>query len=1108
MAFVDANPTALTSLGYTKDEFVNLLPADVDAAFDTTTLSKTFDSIVRSKDQHTTLLSKYTRKDKRTYDVEVYLARFKENGQHYLIASATKVSVLTKAQESTTFHSTLPNNTSDANSSTDEASGIINQHTSREKSTSNDHHVRALFEHSFDGMALLSREGVIIDVSPSVEQMVGISKQELVNTIRFYFITPEYAQIADEAFQAVIKEPLVPRSVEYEAVMPTGARRWFECTYSNLLDKPGVNAIVLNFRDITRRKKSEERVRFKANLLNTIGQAVVATDLNGLVTFWNAAAEKIYGWSQEEALGKSIVELTPAQQSREQATEIMEQLKKGESWSGEFRVQRKDGSDFPALVTDSPIYDSHGNLSGIIGVSSDITESKKIEDKLKESEARYRTARTQGKLGHWEWNLANNKVFWSDEIYEMFKVSGDFKDPDLDLFLSCVFPADKRLLLQQVESALADLKGFDLYHRIIVEDGSIRYVHEVADLVQDKHGKPVKFTGMIQDVTEQRLIQEELSLSERNYRFLFNESPLPFWMVDFPTFNFLEVNEAAIKLYGFSKEEFLTMNVRDIRMEEDEAYFKMLNGVYRSGESYAGLTRHKKKNGETVIVKITTKHIIYNGKSVWLATANDITKEMLFEKQLKESQEQLSLIFNSTINSMWLLKIEGNNEYRIEAANDAIAKALSMDKKRLVGFLLHSVFDPSGSKTFLQGYRMAAETGEVQKFIAQTKLDTGERVSDITIIPIKSEEGKVTRLLLVSNDITQQKKFQQKLIESEEKYRVLFEKSPVPMWIFDKQGLDILEVNMAAIKHYGYKKEEFCSLKLHDIKAEAKASRLSEMAAKSSSHTISFNAVHKKKNGNLIKVNVTANSIDYDNKEAGLAVIIDRTGEELAKSDLIKSRNELRTLASHLENIREDERTNIAREIHDELGQQLTGVKMDISWIKRNLGIRDEKVNAKIISALELVDGAITTVRKIATELRPSILDDLGVSEAIDWQAREFATRTGIIVNFTSNVADVKFPPAVSIAIFRIFQEALTNVARHANASAITSSLNKKDNSLVLIIADNGIGFNQTDQKSRKTLGLLGMEERVIALNGKYNISSKRGKGTAVSVQVPLPEDK
>src|SRR5918997_5462754 len=137
-----------------------------------------------------------------------------------------------------------------------------------------------------------------------------------------------------------------------------------------------------NTGDITERKRAEKQIRFQRRLLDAVGQAIIATDLQGRIIYWNRAAEELYGWSKEEVMGRPIVEVTPSEGMLDQAEEIMSELRAGRSWSGEFVVQRKDGSTFPAMVTDTPVHDERGSLVGIIGVSTDISERKALEEEL------------------------------------------------------------------------------------------------------------------------------------------------------------------------------------------------------------------------------------------------------------------------------------------------------------------------------------------------------------------------------------------------------------------------------------------------------------------------------------------------------------------------------------------------------------------------------------------------------------------------------------------------------------------------------------------------------------------------------------------------------
>ncbi|HNP21833.1 MAG TPA: histidine kinase [Panacibacter sp.] len=229
----------------------------------------------------------------------------------------------------------------------------------------------------------------------------------------------------------------------------------------------------------------------------------------------------------------------------------------------------------------------------------------------------------------------------------------------------------------------------------------------------------------------------------------------------------------------------------------------------------------------------------------------------------------------------------------------------------------------------------------------------------------------------------------------------------------------------------------------------------------------------------------------------------DITDVKNKERELIASSENLRELALHLQNIREEERSSIAREIHDALGQELTAIKIDVAWLLKKLDDSPAALKEKAKGVIELLNSSIASVRKIATQLRPTLLDDLGLNAALQWQSEEFEKRTGIIVHFSSDY-DLKDTRNNAIAIFRIYQESLTNIARHAEASRVDAVLKHEDNALTLTIHDNGKGFDLGSISQKRTLGLLGMKERTIMMGGAYNITSSPGKGTTVHISVPV----
>jgi len=229
----------------------------------------------------------------------------------------------------------------------------------------------------------------------------------------------------------------------------------------------------------------------------------------------------------------------------------------------------------------------------------------------------------------------------------------------------------------------------------------------------------------------------------------------------------------------------------------------------------------------------------------------------------------------------------------------------------------------------------------------------------------------------------------------------------------------------------------------------------------------------------------------------------DITDRHLAAERLGASQRELRALAVRLQQVREEERTSIAREIHDELGQALTGLKLDVAWMCGRLP-RGQSLNEHCQSVIRRIDGTLGAVRRIATELRPSVLDQLGLPATVEWQGQEFAARTGVEVSLELCSDDIAVPDDLASSTFRILQEALTNVARHANARRVIIRLRRTPGVLQLEVVDDGIGISNAKLDGTASLGLVGMRERALACGGELIITGRPGGGTAVLLRAPL----
>jgi signal transduction histidine kinase len=228
-----------------------------------------------------------------------------------------------------------------------------------------------------------------------------------------------------------------------------------------------------------------------------------------------------------------------------------------------------------------------------------------------------------------------------------------------------------------------------------------------------------------------------------------------------------------------------------------------------------------------------------------------------------------------------------------------------------------------------------------------------------------------------------------------------------------------------------------------------------------------------------------------------------RRETQRAQEKLLRSHDQLRALTGHLQFVREEERTRIAREVHDELGQALTGLKIDLSWITGKLSDRALKAKAKAMTAQ--VDETIHTVRRIATELRPGVLDSLGLAAAIEWQTLDFQERTGIKCDVKIEVKQAILDHEFSTVCFRIFQETLTNIIRHAKATLVEVRLSEVDRELILTVRDNGRGISEKEIIHARSIGLIGMRERVAQVGGEVFFFGLPSQGTTVTMRAPLP---
>lgn len=382
------------------------------------------------------------------------------------------------------------------------------------------------------------------------------------------------------------------------------------------------------------------------------------------------------------------------------------------------------------------------------------------------------------------------------------------------------------------------------------------------------------------------------------------------------------------------------------------------------------------------------------------------------------------------------------------------------------------------------------------------------------IFPIQ-RDGKVASALVIASDITEQKRIARALSESNELNRRIIEAVPAGIFQVAAEGA-ICKVNENARRILGLRSDSPTDFNIAEFNARL-ISEEGPACPRRDNPIVQCLSTGEPQPGRLLgfrrpdgkTVWAIFSAIPMRGRKRGapsgaLVTFLDITERKKGEEALKESRQQLRDLSARLQTVLEEERTRISREIHDELGQQLTILKMELAYLNKQLLGSQKKLRARTRSMARLVDGTVRAIRRISTELRPVVLDDLGLTAAIGWQVEEFNSRTGMRCQFTARPEEIPLDPDRSTTLFRIFQEALTNIVRHAGADEIRVRLEKMEGHLLLEVRDNGRGITEAQVANSKSLGLLGIRERALLWGGTVSIQGLPGKGTTLSVQIPL----
>ncbi len=598
---------------------------------------------------------------------------------------------------------------------------------------------------------------------------------------------------------------------------------------------------------------------------------------------------------------------------------------------------------------------------------------------------------------------------------------------------------------------------------------------------------------------------------EDSYRRIFDLANDAIFIHDVETNEILDVNVKMCDLFGYSLEEARRLSLEDLFSGKPpytlENALTLVEKV-RAGEPQLVEWHVKKCDGTVFWVEISIKRVVLAGKDRILAVVRDISDRKEVERKLVEARDRAQ----NYLDIVGAMMVVIHADQSVILINKKGCEVLGYPEDEIVGKNWFDNFLPAHNQDPVRVVFNELIRGEIDpvEYFENPVLTKGgeERIIRWHNTIIRDDDGTISGTLSSGEDITELQRGLEALQESEERFRAAFEQSLNSLVLIDPGTGDIVKCNRKAYETLGYTFEEFQTLNLSDIDAvETPADVLAHMDKINREGSDEFETKHRTKTDEILDVIVYSTVIRYHNKTLLLSNWYNITERKRTERELQKSREQLRELAAHLQSVREDERTSIAREIHDELGQVLTALKMDLSWLEGKLSTEQDSLADKVRSMKDLTDTTIQTIKRISTELRPGILDDLGLFAAVEWQTEEFQNRTGITCNVTLEPDEFNLDEKLSTAIFRIFQEALTNVARHSHATMVDIFMHQQAEKLVFMIKDDGTGIRDGEISSPRSFGLISMRERCISLGGDIHISGRNGRGTTVAVSIPLPEE-
>jgi len=718
-------------------------------------------------------------------------------------------------------------------------------------------------------------------------------------------------------------------------------------------------------------------------------------------------------------------------------------------------------------------------------------ERKKSTEELLKSEKRYQILAEVSPVGIFHTDAKGYTTYVNPRWTQ---ISGFSAEKALGYgWLDAVHMDDKQELISGWEEATDNRNRSLSEYRFVRPDGTVVWVLGQAFPQRNSNNEIIGYVGTTTDITERKKIASEIEKIYKDKETVLNSISDAMVSVD-NEWRYTFLNDAALPTHPLGREETLGKTLWDVHPELTETLF---------GEMYKEAMKTRK------VMEVESYFPFFN---TWFAAKvypsnNGLTifyrdvserkkneeKNMRNELRLRKAQEIGKLgYWQQEIGSemVWASK-EAMNIYGFppiegELHRDQITDCI-IDLEIIEEGLTALIKE---NKEFNVEVRINPADGGPMKYIAA--------VAEVE----RNENGEGLRTLGTFLDITDRIQAKNEILIEKNLSDSIINSLPGIFYLYNQEGKFLRwNKNFEVVSKYSGAEISI----MHPLDFFDTSDKL--LLAQKISNTFVAGEDYVQadfflKTKEKIPYYFTGTAIEYNNTPCLMGVGIDFSERVKAQEKIKETTEQLRRLTAHLQHIREEERKRIGREIHDELGQQLTAIKMDIAWIDKKTP-EETLIKNKLKNVIGLLDASNQSIRRILSELRPAILDNRGLEDAINWVSKQFTSSTGIQINLNCTIDDIELPDATATCIFRVFQEALTNITKYSGASMVEACLYRNENEISISITDNGKGFDPTAVKSQSSFGILGMQERVFSLGGIFKLDTSPGKGTAITISLP-----